>query len=301
MNTYNQIPGLKKTAIALGCFDGIHLGHLAVIEKLQCCQADNLVKSVFSFSDDLIVKKGAEQIASLEDKRDILAGLGVSELILPSFESLRNYSPEAFFNDILVKKLDSRLLICGENYRFGRLAAGDSKLLRDLCVRQGIECIIVPPVMWDGEIISSSRIRQALRAGEPELAAAMLGRLFSYRLEVVHGRKLGRQLGTPTINQYFPDGFIIPAYGVYASITEIDGKKYASVTNIGVKPTVGSIEPLSETWITDFNDDLYGQYIRVSLVSYMRKECKFDSIEELKEAIHSDGVMSKGLTENYLK
>ncbi len=300
MNVYNQIPELKQTAIALGCFDGIHLGHKAVIEKLNSRQADSLHKTVLSFSDEVVIKKGAEQIASFDDKCKILSEMGVTELILPSFESLRDYSPEAFFNEILIDRLAAGLLICGENYRFGRYASGDSALLRELCSDSGTECIVVPPVKYEGEVISSSRIRAALSSGRAEDAAGMLGRPFSYCFEVVHGRKLGRQLGTPTINQYFPDYFLIPAYGVYASVTEIDGKKYASVTNIGVKPTVGSQKPLSETWIPDFSGDLYGKHIRVSLISYMRKECKFDSIEQLKNAIRQDGVKSKSLTQYHL-
>ena len=301
MNIYKRIPELKATAIALGCFDGIHLGHQAVIEKLNRADFDGLDKAVFSFSDAPSFKKGAELIASFEDKCEILSEMGIHELILPSFESIKDYTPESFFHEILANKLDARLLVCGENYRFGQYAAGDSAMLQRLCAAQGIRCIVVPSVMYGGSMISSSRIRVALSAGDVESAAKMLGRQFSYRLEVVHGRKLGRELGTPTINQYFPDNFLIPAYGVYASVTEIDGKLYSSVTNIGVKPTVGSDKPLSETWVIGYNGDLYGQLIRVRLISHMRDECKFSSIDNLKEAIYSDSVKSVSLTRDYLQ
>ena len=300
MNIYNQIPVLKNTAIALGCFDGIHIGHQAVIEKLNYRQAERLDKAVFSFSDNLSIKPGAEHIASFGDKCGILRKMGISELILPSFESVRNQSPEDFFNNILLDRLDAKLLVCGENYRFGKKASGDCDLLLKLSADAGIECIVVPFVTHEGEIVSSSRIREALRRGDVEKAAAMLGRPFSYCYEVIHGRKLGRELGTPTINQSFPKGFLIPLYGVYASVTEVDGKLYPSVTNIGVKPTVGSAVPLSETWIIGVSSDLYGRKIRVSLISYMRSECRFDSITELKDAIQCDGVKSIGLTKKYL-
>ena len=300
MNIYNQIPALKATAIALGCFDGIHLGHRAVIDKLNTPEAESLDKAVFSFADGPAFKKGAESIALFDDKCSILNEMGVSELILPSFDSVKDYPPKAFFRNILIKKLDARLLVCGENYRFGQYAAGDADMLRELCEAQGIGCIVVPSVMYGGEIISSSRIRSALTKGDVQAAAKMLGRQFSYCLEVVHGRKLGRQLGTPTINQYFPEDFLIPAFGVYASVTEVDGTRYPSVTNIGVKPTVGSNKPLSETWIIGCNEDLYGQFIRVSLISYMRKEFKFSSIEILKQAIHDDSIKSISLTADYL-
>ena len=300
MNIYYQIPELKAVAVALGCFDGIHLGHRAVMERLHDPSFDDLDKAVFSFSDAPSFKKGAELIATFEDKCGILSEMGMQELILPSFDSVRDYSPESFFSEILVKRLDARLLVCGENYRFGRYASGDSELLQRLSAEQGIRCIVVPSVMYGGSMISSSRIRAALAAGDVESAAKMLGRQFSYCLEVVHGRKLGRELGTPTINQYFPDNFLIPAYGVYASVTGIDGKLYSSVTNIGVKPTVGSDRPLSETWVIGYSGDLYGRKIRVSLISHMRDECRFSSMEKLKEAIHSDSVNSVSLTRDYL-
>ena len=301
MKIYEQIPELKSTAVALGCFDGIHLGHRAVIEKLSLPEYKNLNKAVFSFSDAPIFKEGAESLASFNDKCELLSELGISKLIFPSFNSIKDYSPKEFFTDILIRKLDARLLACGENYRFGKRAAGNSTMLSKLCEENGIECIIVPPVTYRGKIISSSRIREALSKGDVKSASRMLGRQFSYRLRVVHGRQLGRQLGTPTINQYFPENFIIPAFGVYASITEIDGLKYPSVTNIGVKPTVGSSIPLSETWIIGYSGDLYGQHIRVTLVSYMRNECKFSSIDTLKQAIQSDGANSVSLTKKYLK
>ena len=301
MNIYHQIPELKATAIALGCFDGIHSGHRAVIEKLNLPEYEGLDSAVFSFADAPSFKKGAESIATFDDKCRILSEMGVSELILPSFDSVKDYAPKAFFSDILIKKLDARLLVCGENYRFGRFAAGDVTMLKELCEGQGIACIVVPSVMYGGEMISSSRIRDALSKGDVESASAMLGRQFSYCFEVVHGRQLGRQLGTPTINQYFPEDFLIPAYGVYASVTEVEGKRYPSVTNIGIKPTVGTNMPLSETWIIGLSDDLYGQFVRVSLVRYMRKERKFDSIGELKQAIHKDREKSVNLTADYLE
>lgn len=300
MKIYRQVPRLHKTAIALGCFDGIHLGHQAVIEKLHDPLADGLDKCVFSFSDDIPFKSGAAHIASFDDKCEILSGMGVAELILPSFDSMKEYTPELFFHEILLNRLDAKLVVCGDNYRFGKNAAGDSSLLRHFCRESGTECLVVPSVCYEGKSISSSRIREALGNGDVQAAASMLGRHFSYCLEVVHGCELGRQLGTPTINQFFPGEFLIPAYGVYASVTEVDGVRYPSVTNIGVKPTVGSSGPLSETWIIGYRGDLYGRRIRVSLIEYMRGECKFDSIEQLKEAIHRDGATAEQYTSDWL-
>ena len=300
MNIYRDIPQLKRTSIALGCFDGVHLGHAAVIQAACNCQEKVLDSCVFSFDDEMPYKQNGKRLLSLEDKCECMTRLGVNHLIVPPFESVRHLSPEEFFKNILLDRLDAHCLVCGENFRFGKGASGHTGTLQLLCEQYGVTCRVVPPVNFEGTMISSSRIKAALQDGEAQRAAHMLGRLFSYRLEVVHGRQLGRQLGTPTINQYFPDHFLIPRYGVYASVTEIGDRRYSSVTNIGVKPTVGWHQPLSETWIPDFSGDLYGQLVRVSLVSFMRDECKFDSIEILKQAILQDGVNSNHLTADYI-
>ena len=299
MNIYNNIPQLKQTSIALGCFDGVHLGHAAVIRTACSCQDDLLDSCVFSFNDDDIpYKQDGKRLLTPEDKRECISRLGVHHLIIPAFESVRDLLPEAFFQNILLDRLDARCLVCGENYRFGQGASGNVATLQALCEQYGVMCRVVPPVTYEGAIISSSRVKNALEDGEVEQARQMLGRLFSYRLKVVHGRQLGRQLGTPTLNQYFPAHFLIPRYGVYASVTEIGERRYPSVTNIGVKPTVGWHQPLSETWIPDFSGDLYGRMIRVGLVRFMRDECRFNSIEELKQAILQDGVNAKRLIAN---
>lgn len=293
MKVYHDIPELTGTAVALGCFDGVHRGHQAVV---AAAEGDGLCRTVFSFADGGGMKHGAPQLLSFEEKCRVMRGLDVAHLLVPSFESVKNMPPEVFFEQILCGRLGARRIVCGENFRFGKGASGSAQTMTSLCREAGIECKIVPPVLYGGEGISSSRIRAALSDGSVEKANAMLGRLYGYQWEVVHGRQLGRTLGTPTINQYFPDGFLIPRYGVYASITEWDGRNYPSVTNVGVKPTVGSPRPLSETWMTDFSGDLYGQQVRVSLVAFMRDECRFDSVEELKQAILRDGEMAKALT-----
>ncbi len=300
MIIYEKIPELKNTAVALGCFEGVHLGHQQVIKGAISGKADSLNSTILSFSDDIPYKKDHRHIITFEDKCRIFSNMGADSLIIPTFSSICEYSPEDFFEEILVGRLDAKLISCGENYHFGKHAAGDTNMLKKLCEKHNIECKVVLPVMLNGEIISSSRIRRELGNGDMQSSAKMLGRLFSYDFEVVGGRHLGRTLGTPTINQYFPENFVIPMYGVYASVTEIDGRRYHSVTNIGVKPTVGSDKPLSETWIPEFSGDLYGRRIRVNLVQYMRGEQKFASVEELKQAIIQDGVNSKSLTVDYL-
>ena len=297
MKLYHEIPNLTHTAVALGCFDGVHLGHQAVI---QAAQGESCERTVFTFADGRTVKSGAPRLMTFEEKCRLLERQGTVHLIAPPFEAVRTYEPQRFFHEVLRGTLGAEVIACGENYRFGKNAAGTADTMRHLCERDGIICHIVPPVMVDGRVISSSRIRQALADGCVEQAGDMLGRRFSYEFEVVHGRERGRTLGTPTINQFFPEGFLMPRRGVYASMTEWEGRIYGSVTNIGVKPTVGSPVPLSETWIAGFSGDLYGQRVRVSLISFLREERRFASLEELKQAILHDEAAARRLAAPYI-
>ncbi len=296
MNIYYEIPILKNSAVALGYFDGIHLGHRSVIQSV--CGKPNA--TVLSFADEIPYKHSDGSIITFDEKCRQLESMGIENFIAPKFSSICEYSPERFFNEILMDSLDARLIVCGENYRFGKNALGNAGLLRELCEQRGAECKIMPPIMYGGEPVSSSRIRKALKEGRVADAEKMLGCTFGYKLKVVSGRHLGRTLGAPTLNQYFPKRFVIPKYGVYASVTTVDGRAYHSVTNIGVKPTVGSDAPLSETWIPEYSGDLYGQYIQVNLIEFMREEMRFASVEELKAAILRDGTASKQLTEKHI-
>jgi riboflavin kinase/FMN adenylyltransferase len=183
------------------------------------------------------------------------------------------------------------MVSCGENFRFGKGAAGDTAALRHLCGDSpAVE--VLPLVILDGAPISSSQIRAAIRAGEMERANRLLGRRFTIDFEVVHGRQLGRTLGTPTINQPFPEGFVEPKFGVYATLATAQGREYAAVTNVGVKPTVGSDRVLAETYIHGFSGDLYGQSVRVSFLRFLRPERKFEGIEALREQIVRDSEIA---------
>lgn len=190
---------------------------------------------------------------------------------------------------------------CGFNYRFGKNGGGDAELLKSLCSRYGIKCNITDEIFADGLPVSSTRIRLLLKEGDAEYAQRLLGRPFGYDFTVSEGNKIGRLMNTPTINQYFEDDFCIPKYGVYASIVKIEDKVYYGVTNIGVKPTVGSDVPLSEIRIADFDGDLYGKKVPVFLLKFIRPEKKFESLDALRAQIISDGQSAKQISENYLK
>lgn len=282
----------NNTSVALGQFDGLHIGHKSVI---LAAQREGLTTAVLTFKRGTL-KKGDDRFLTTDTQRDsIFESLGTQLLCEPDFGDICGLSAESFVDEILIGTLGAKHVVCGFNYRFGRGAQGNAQMLKELCEKRGVECTVVPAVEVCGKSVSSSAIRAYLDEGDAESAAEMLGRPFSYDFEVVGGRQLGRTLGTPTINQLFPDNFICPKYGVYASRAEVDGREYCGVTNVGVKPTVGSDKPLSETWICGYSGDLYGQKIKVSLIKYLRPEQKFPSIEALKEAILADGEKSRRL------
>lgn len=274
----------KKRAVALGNFDGLHIGHAAVINSAKAYE--NMLPCVLLLEPMPSAVIG-EALVTDEEKQSLLDTFGV-ETVRIDFSVIKDWTPERFFDEIIVGKLNAGAVCCGFNYRFGNGGSGDSVLLRSLCEKQNIAFCECGAVEYENEPVSSTRIRTALKNGEIEKANAMLGRSFGYCLEVVHGDKIGRLLDCPTINQLFPPELIVPKYGVYSSLTTLGGKQLRSVTNIGRRPSFEKDEERSETHIIDFSGDLYGQKIDVRLLSYKRGEKKFDSLEELKAQLNID-------------
>lgn len=285
-------------SLALGAFDGLHRGHMAVVQAAVRGKTEGRFASsgVFTFETS---PSGSPAVLTGEDKEEILREQGVDLLYSFRFSDLKNLPAEEFVRDVLFGKCRAVRLCCGEDFRFGKGAKGDVSLLSRLCREHGAELTVVPPVLEDGEKISSTRIRAAVEAGDIPLANRLLGRPFGFSLEVVHGNHIGAGLGTPTINQALPEGFILPPFGVYASWARVDGRAYYGVTNIGVKPTVGSDRVLSETWMPDFSGDLYGKKVRLFLFQFIRPERKFDSLEELKAEIGKNARQAKEIAENH--
>lgn len=280
------------TAIALGGFDGLHRGHQAVLRAALGDPA--LCSAVFTF-DSLPQVKHNRRLMSAAMQQSLLAQMGFARIYRADFHALHAMSPESFVTELLAKRLRAKKISCGFNYRFGYQGAGDSALLQKLCAPLGIAVAVVQPVMAEGAPVSSTRIRTLMEQGEAEAAAALLGRPFAIDFAVSHGRELGRTIGMPTINQVFPDDFVLPRFGVYASVAVVNGRRYAGVTNVGVKPTVGAERPLAETNILGFADDLYGQCIPLELHHFLRPEQKFPSVAALSAQMARDRAHAAAL------
>lgn len=282
---------MNKLALALGTFDGLHRGHLNVLNEAKAFEAKGFTPAMLMFDNHpQAVLKGVAppMLITYEDKEKKAKELGILPVNM-SFEEIRNLSPEEFLRDILIKKHNVGAVICGENFLFGKDGGGNSKILCELCEKYGIIYKMAKSIDYDGEMISATRIRKALSEGDIKTANDMLGRYFSYDFLVVEGNKIGKKIfGFPTINQHFPIGFINLKHGVYASQSTVDGKIYPSVTNFGCHPTVGGDKVLSETCILGFDGNLYYRKIKVELLGFIRNEKKFNSKDELKAQIDND-------------
>lgn len=298
MKCYRELQAPEgELAAALGSFDGLHLGHRQVIGNTL--SSPNLRPAVVTFQQNpsaSLEKKPVPILTTNEQKLALLEEMGVDTVYLLPFDQIRDMEPEEFV-EVLYRVCRVRKLCCGFNFRFGKNGRGDAALLETLCRQWNIQLCVVPPVLVGGEPVSSTRIRAALEQGDVQQAGQLLGRPFGYDFTVTHGRQLGRTWGTPTINQPFPAGYVLPRFGVYASLVTVAGKKYYGVTDIGVKPTVGSDCALSETWIPEFSGNLYGKPVPVELLDFIRPERKFDSLDELKNEILRNSVMARQIAE----
>lgn len=294
MQRYDKIIKQNNpTCVALGAFDGIHLGHREIISSMiRYAKKTGMESLVFTFSDSpavLLGKSSARIIRSQSDKLSILEKLGVDKCFSAYFPNFMNISPTDFIEKILIEELNVKAVFCGFNYRFGKCALGDAELLKDVCKKYGTEVFAAEPVCADGDVVSSSRVRDLIESGEMKKANSLLGTPFSLEQKIVEGKHNGRSVGIPTVNQTPPEDFVVPKHGVYASVAVIDGKRYEAITNVGVRPTVGGGKLNYETHIVNgFDEEIYGKAVRVYLLDFVRSERKFSDLQELSKQIKSD-------------
>jgi len=296
---------LSNTAVTIGKFDGLHLGHRQLLDLTVKHKEQGLAAVVFTFllhPSYFFSDKDFELIYTEEEKRIKLKRLGMDVMIsYPFSQETRNMEPEDFIRYVIRDKLDAKVLIVGEDFRFGKNRRGDIAMLRQLQEECGYKLIACQKKEWGKQIISSSIIRSLIKEGKMEEANAMLGGAYSIRGEVVQGRRLGRTIGMPTVNLIPPDMKLLPPCGVYASRVFTDGSYYCGVTNIGYKPTVGGEEYIGvESHIFDLDKDLYGRKIEVELISFIRPELKFATLDELTARMREDIIIAKDRLKNYL-
>ena len=280
----------KGCAVAVGNFDGIHLGHRALLLKLtEEAKRLDLPAVVFSFDPD-DNPKSALLLADKSQKSKLLRKLGVDVLVSGRFSDFRDVTATDFAMGFLLGELGAKSIICGYDFRFGKGREGSVALLRELLLPEGVEVCVPQAVETDGTPVSSSLIRNLVSSGEVAKASALLGRYFSFSSRVCEGARLGRRLGFPTINQPYPQTMVKPRFGVYAVYIKLEGGIYSGVANFGVKPTVGGSEPICETHIFDYSGDCYGKTAEIYFVEFLREEEKFDSLEQLKEQIERDKI-----------
>jgi len=283
---------LARTAVALGLFDGVHIGHRAVLAE-ACAQRDrHLVPVVFTFTPESALYKpdsDSGYIYGMEIKRRLIASCGISRTCSADFASLKGLSGENFVRTVLKGHMKAAFVCCGKDFRFGSNASCGVDELKVFGRRYGIEVKVVEDVFAGDSVVSSSSIRRLLREGNVEKANELLGEAYVISGTVRDGSHIGRTIDFPTINQHFGEKQLVPAYGVYSGTVCIDGEIYRTVTNIGVKPTIaGERSPLSETHILGFSGDLYGRELDVRLGRFIRGEKKFASLDELKSQISRD-------------
>lgn len=289
-----DIRNMDRTSVALGNFDGVHLGHQELIrESVEQAHADGVKSAVFTFSNhpsDVIPgAKAVKSILTQERKTELIESLGVDCLIdVPFDETLRDMEAEDFVREILVGSLNVKDAFCGFNYQFGARAFGTPEILEMYGQKYGFDVFEMPPFEIDGKVVSSSLIRLLISRGYVSRCGKYMGRNYEVGGEVVVGNKLGRKLGFPTSNLNIDEQMVTPPNGVYTTYCDYGGVKYPSITNVGVKPTVGSCEKNVETHIFDFDKELYGKHITVEFLKKMRDEEKFDSLDELSEQIIKD-------------
>ena len=279
----------QASVVALGFFDGVHTAHEAVLTAAaREARRRALPLLIYTFTAADPPKEGP-LLSTDAERMAHFARLGADLAVLARFSEVSPQPPEQFVREVLIGSFRAALAVTGEDFRFGHRAAGDTVLLSRLLAERGAGAIAVPAILSGGEKVSSSAIRAALASGEPERAAALLGRPYAITSPVLSGNHLGHTLGFPTANQRPLPGRALPASGVYiTAVTTEAGDRYLGITDIGTRPTVGGDGVRLETHLLDFSGDLYGRPLTVAFLARLRGERRFSSLSALAEQITAD-------------
>lgn len=283
----------EKKILALGFFDGVHLGHQALLKACRE-QADShgLLAGAVTFDSHpgaVLGGKAPKLINTPADRQMLLKQYGMDRVITLPFDRELMATPWRDFLARLIEEHHAAGFVCGDDFRFGAGGQGNANLLKQVCEEMGIPCVIVPQQRVDGVRVSSTHIRVLLEQGRMEEAVRFLGHPHILTGTVVHGRQLGRTIGIPTANLEIPEGVAVPKFGVYACKVG----EYMAVTNVGNRPTVGGHHTTVEPWILDFDGDLYGKTVTVEFYSFLRPERNFPSLEALRREIEKNGGQTR--------
>ena len=287
-----------KRIIALGFFDGVHLGHRRLLERTRQL-ADEAGAVACAITFDRSPGKGG-LLTGLNDRVRLLNTLGgMDEVLVLPFDEALMHTPWDEFADRLLHRYEAAGLVCGWDYRFGAKAAGTAALLKNYCAGQGVLCEIIPALELEGQLVSSTLLKALIRAGDMETAARFYGHPHTLSGTVVSGQGLGHRLGFPTANLLPEEDLLLPNTGVYAVRGTVEGERHIGVCNVGTRPTVGGRQISIETWLADFDGDLYGKPLIVDFYEYLRPERKFDSLDELKKEIYFNQEQARAYFECY--
>ena len=282
----------EKRVVAIGFFDGVHLGHGALLQRArQVADRLGLPAAALTFDRHPSALLGGEPVPLIntaEERAELMRRLyGIDQVLFCRFDRAMMEMPwRTYVSEYLRQELGAVHVVCGHDHRFGWRGEGNPARLQQACTQLGMGCDVVQRVELHGQTVSSTLIRSLLRTGQIREANAFLGHPHCLTGTVVHGRQLGRRLGTPTANVLLPDGVLAPAFGVYATAVAFGGRRYPAVTNVGVRPTVDAGDQVTvEPWLLDFEGNLYGKSIRVEFLEFLRPERKFPSLEALRAAI----------------
>ena len=297
--------GDRKRVIALGFFDGIHIGHAALLERtVQRAREIGAMPSVLSFDihpDTLVFGKEVPLINSAAGRADLIRRLfGIENVIFIHFDRRVMQMPWQEFVQTLIQEMDASWVVVGHDFRFGWKGEGTAQRLQDYCSDLGLGCDIIPAVTLEGRVVSSTYIRELIENGDMERANQYLGHPHTLVDTVHYGYRLGTKMGTPTINMRFPDGVLVPRYGVYAARAILDdGSEHMAVTNVGVRPTVSGEDRVSvESFILDYSGNLYDRQVRIEFFRFIRPEMKFPSVDALKAQILKDAETTRAYFES---
>ncbi|MBC2576828.1 bifunctional riboflavin kinase/FAD synthetase [Peptostreptococcus canis] len=292
-NNIDEIDISCDTCVTIGNFDGVHKGHQTLMKKaIEYSKLNNLKSVVFTFANHPVnyFKPGyVKNIITYDEKKTLLEDLGVDVLVnIPFGVEMTEISAEDYVQNILIDKLHVKKLIVGHDFTFARKREGNVEVLKKLSTEKGFELEIVTPVLVDGKRVSSTDIRAMIAEGDVSGAEKLLGRYFAVEGIVIRARQIGRTIGFPTANLDVDKNMVIPQKGIYATIAKIDNRVFCGATSIGTNPTVNGKGLSIETYILDFDEDIYDQRLRIEFVERMRDEIKFDSVEGLKEQLTED-------------